>query len=126
MMARRRGPAELALSSKRHGIVPAELLDHESPVWRDPLLFRRWMDVHLPGLNSYPQGGYQFLLIGGALWYQRLNCAVGEWARRNGYMRKDEPELADKDRLRAVGVEFGRSPSLERHRLIMMRRGGVA
>jgi len=106
-MARLRGPEPTADDLG----VPAELRDWDAPCWRDPVEFRAWVSVNLPGEQAARRMEY---LCGPNGHGPRFDFAVIEWARCNGFRHPRWPNSLDHDRMKAAGLSL--MPALERQR----------
>ncbi len=92
LMARLRS---LAPPPAPSGVVPAELLDPSSRVWRDPDLFAAWVIRHVPGADVDPRRDVDSCV--------RFRSALDAWAYLHGLI---DPVygLPDSRRLAALGV----------------------
>lgn len=77
------------------GVVPLELLDHGSPVWRDAVLFAAWVARHGSGVDEGLRGEVD--------WCVRFRAAVDAWAVANDLVDAVSG-LPDHRRLAALGI----------------------
>jgi len=89
---KRRPAASLIIA----GTAPEELRDHGSPVWHDPLLFRRWCLAYLG--EELPEDH-----VGS--WSLRFDHGLTTWALQNGYQDTRWPHLVDDRRLKEADLK---------------------
>jgi hypothetical protein len=98
MGARRRPTEAIRLDGD---VMPADLLDHASAVWRDSRLFLAWLQRYTPA-DAMPTGRHlEYLLTAG--WNYKLDFASRAWALANGLVLAAHPKFPDFDRLTALG-----------------------
>ena len=84
--------AHLQPEAPRHVGVPAELLDRQHPLWRDPDAFARWC------------ARYGVTVPSSVTWAERFERGRDGWARADGITTRSGGTAVDHGRLRDLGV----------------------
>lgn len=96
MMAVRRRPADNADNAdpSGQGVLPVELTDHASAVWRDGRLFREWCERNLPA-DTGPDRSQDVAdpAMPAVSWVARFTVARDRWTYYHGVVRDGRPQF---------------------------------
>lgn len=110
MAARRRLPDDADPSGQ--GVLPVELADHASAVWRDGRLFRQWCERNLPAgaapdrSQDVPDPG-----MPAVSWVARFTMGRDRWAFYHGVVRDGRTHYVDRAGMISMRPSSGERPA---------------